>query len=121
MCKKIFIIFLISSSVFAQDDLYNSLNHSNYEPSYFGMIMGLVVVIGLVYLTGIIYKKMTKIKLDDTTDDKFAINIVSSASLGQNKSLYVVKINNKLSLIAATNEKITHIKELEEDYESQNR
>ena len=118
MYKKLIVIMSMLSPVLAQDDLYESLQQSHHEPSYFGMFMGLVVVIGLVYLTGIIYKKLTRIKLDNTTDDRYAINILSSASLGQNKNLFVIKIENKLSLIGVTNEQIVHIKELGGDYEN---
>ena len=116
--RYILILAIIAQMAVAQDDLYSSLNHSSYEPSYFAMVLGLAVVIGLVYLTAILYKKLTKIKLDDVTDDKFAIQILSSTSLGQNKNLYVIKVDSSYSLIGATNSTITHIKDLGGNYEN---
>ncbi len=112
--KKIYIISALTSWVFAQDDLYSSLNHSSYEPGYFGMFFGLIFVIALIYLTGFAYQKLTKIKFDNTTTDKYAIKVISSASLGQNKNLYVVKIENNVSLIGVTNSEIVQIKDLGE-------
>ena len=108
------ILIFFSSLAYAEEDLYSSLNHTSYEPSYFGMLLGLILVIGLIYLTGIVYQKLTKIKFDNSTNDKYAIRIVSSASLGQNKNLYVIKIDNKVSLIGVTNSEISQIKDLGE-------
>ncbi len=114
---KILIGLLLFSKVYAQDELSKSLSSSQYEPSYFGMIFGLFLVIGLIYLTGILYKKLSKIKLSDESDDKYDIQIVSSTSLGQNKNLFVVKIKSKCCLLGATQNNITLIKDLGEDNE----
>ena len=122
MKKAVILYFLLISASFAQDEeLSKALNNSNYEPSYIGMLFGLFLVIALVYLTGFIYKKLTKIKLESSGDDKYSIQVVTSTALGQNKNLFVVKVNNSYSLIGATQNNITYIKDLGEDNENQNR
>lgn len=118
--KRLAIVsFLLMSASWAQDEeLSKALSHSTYEPSYLGMLFGLFTVIALVYITGIIYKKLTKIKLSDNSEDKYNIQIVNSTSLGQNKNLFVIKVNSKYSLIGATQNNITYIKDLGEDNEN---
>jgi len=117
--KAVLALMLLFSTALADEEFYNSLNHTSYEPNYFGMLFGLIVVIALIYVTAILYKKMTKIKLDNTSSDsKYDIRVISSASLGQNKNLYVIKTGLTYSLIGATNDKITHIKELGSDDEN---
>ena len=106
---------LISASYAQDEELSKALSHSNYEPSYFGMLFGLFIVIALVYVTGILYKKLTKIRLSSDSDDEFNIQVVTSTSLGQNKNLFVVKVKDKYSLIGATQNNITYIKDLGED------
>ncbi|MBQ8475454.1 FliO/MopB family protein [bacterium] len=109
-------LFLLFQTALAQsDEIENVLNQTNYEPGYFGMIFGLFTVIVLIYLTGFLYKKLTKIKFDNTDDEKYKVEIVSSTPLGQNKNLYVIKVNSKYSLIGASQNAITYLKDIEED------
>ena len=115
---RILIGLLLFSKVYAEEELSKALASSHYEPSYFGMIFGLFLVIGLIYLTGILYKKLSKIKLSDESDDKYNIQIITSTALGQNKNLFVVKINSKYCLLGATQNSITLIKDLGEDDEN---
>jgi flagellar biosynthetic protein FliO len=100
------------------EDLSNILNTGGYEPNYFSMLFGLVVVIGLIYLTAILYKKLTKIKIDNSQNEEHKIEIISSTSLGQNKNLYVIKVDSTYSLIGATQNNITHIKDIGEANEN---
>ncbi len=106
-------IFFVSSCAFAQDDLADSLASKNVEPNYFGMLLGLFLVVGLVYLTAFIYQKMLKIKFDDNNIKTKAPKVVATTPLGQNKSLHIVKINDEYILLGATQNSITYIKDID--------
>lgn len=116
--KKLLLPFLLSSSVLAEtSELYSNSNEikevlaSNpYEPNYFSMLFGLFVVVGLIYLTGFIYQKL--LKINPVSSSNQAIEVVTTKSLGQNKNLYVIKVNNEYSLIGTTQTSITFLKEL---------
>ena len=114
--KKILPLFLVLNSVaFAdtnQEEIKEVLAQNHYEPNYFSMILGLFVVVGLIYLTGFLYQKLLKIKLQDANLDSLKPQIVSSVQLGQNKNLYVIKIKDEYSLIGASANNISLIKEL---------
>ena len=88
-----------------------------YEPNYFSLFLGLFFVIGLVYLTGIVYQKLTKVKLSQQENELNKIQIVSTTSLGQNKALHVIKINDEYSLIGATQNNITFLKDIKQNIE----
>ena len=77
--------------------------------------MGLFFVIGLVYLTGIVYQKLTKVKLNQENNEQNKIQIVTTTSLGQNKTLHVIKINNEYSLIGATQNNISFLKDIKQN------
>lgn len=114
---KNFYIFLIliNCVCYADEELSQVLNQNTYQPNYFSMLFGLLFVVALIYLTGIIYKKMTKIKIGDDREEEHAIELISSASLGQNKNLYVIKTDNKYSLIGATQNNISFLRDLDEE------
>ena len=117
MARFIISLMFLFSSAFADEQLYSSMNHSNYEPSYISMFFGLIIVICLIYITGILYTRLTKIKLTDSSEDRYAIRVISTTSLGPNKNLYVVKYNTNVSLIASTKDDIVYLKDLGEDYQ----
>lgn len=113
---------LIACASFAASELYNqneeikeALNSNMYEPNYFSLFFGLFVVIFLVYLTSYVYQKLIKVKLTPEEKDIYDIEILSTTSLGQNKSLHVIKTNGKCCLIGATQNNITFIKDIEEN------
>lgn len=97
------------------EEIKEALGNNIYEPNYFTMLFGLIIVIGLVYVTGFLYQKLTHVKIDDTDSDKFKPEIVSSVSLGQNKNLHVVKITGEYILIGSTQNNITFLKNLNEN------
>ena len=80
--------------------------------------MSLALVIGLIYLSAYIYKKLTNVtskKINNTKDDvinKNKLNIISSLALGSNKSLYVVEVSGKTLLLGVCENNISLIKEL---------
>lgn len=80
--------------------------------------MSLALVIGLIYLSAYIYKKLTNSvskKINNTKEDvinKNKLNIISSLPLGSNKSLYVVEVRGKTLLLGVCENNISLIKEL---------
>ena len=120
MKKILFLTILLSLKSFANEEIMTkseevaqALNANSYEPNYFTMILGLFVVVGLIYLTGFFYQKLTKVNLKY---NDFYINkaqIVSTTSLGQGRNLHVVKFGKDAMLIGATQNNITFIKDVE--------
>lgn len=83
--------------------------------------LSLALVIGLIYLSAYIYRKLTNVtskKINNTKDeliDKNKLNIISSLPLGSNKSLCIVEINGKTLLLGVCEQNISLIKELSPD------
>ncbi|MBQ2984010.1 MAG: flagellar biosynthetic protein FliO [Candidatus Gastranaerophilales bacterium] len=126
MKKILFCLSIISTAALANSELYQGSeeikevlkqNNSMYEPNYFSLFLGLFFVIGLVYLTGIVYQKLTKVKLSQQENELNKIQIVSTTSLGQNKALHVIKINDEYSLIGATQNNISFLKDIKQNIE----
>ena len=121
MKKVLFLLNILTLKSFAVSELYNNneeinevLNSNPFEPNYFIMLLGLFFVIGLVYLTGFVYQKLTKVKISDVEVDKYKPEIISTTSLGQNKQIHVVKVMNDYILIGSTQNNISFLKNLEE-------
>ena len=111
---------LLMTASFAASELYaeneeikQALNNNMYEPNYFSLFFGLFVVISLVYITSYVYQKLIKVKINQDDTDIYKIDILSTTSLGQNKSLHIIKANGKCMLIGATQNNITFIKDIE--------
>ncbi len=112
---------LLMTASFAASELYaeneeikQALNNNMYEPNYFSLFFGLFVVISLVYITSYVYQKLIKVKINQDDTDIYKIDILSTTSLGQNKSLHIIKANGKCMLIGATQNNITFIKDIED-------
>lgn len=117
MKKILLIIFCLQNVVFAASDIYKqneqieNLTKDMYEPNIFSMLFGLAVVIGLIYLTSYIYQKLVKIKLNNDVDEEInKMQIVNSLSLGQQKSLHIVKFNDEYSMISVCQNNINFLK-----------
>jgi len=80
-------------------------------------LISLAIVIGLIYLTAFIYKRLsrfnaTKFSKENKPDlNKF--KLVSSQPLGANKTLHVVEINGKYLVLGSTANSINLIKEFD--------
>ncbi len=123
--KKFFVIFCIflnTLSAFAMDSPYSSqefqevLKHDTYEPNYFTLIFGLIIVICLIYFTGYFYQKLigvnSKINKKAGIDNNFdKVKIISSTPLGQGKCIYIVEIRGKHLVLGATDNQINLLKE----------
>lgn len=117
MKKILLTIFCLQNVVFAASDMYKqneqieNLTKDMYEPNIFSMLFGLAVVIGLIYLTSYIYQKLVKIKLNNDADEEInKMQIVNSLSLGQQKSLHIVKFNDEYSMISVCQNNINFLK-----------
>ena len=118
--RKIFLISLmLSFRVFADELLSKDeqvtqvLAKNTYEPNYFSMILGLFVVILLIYLTGYLYQRLTKVNLKH---EQLFINkpqVISTTTIGQGRNLHVVKIGDSACLIGSTQNQITFLKDVE--------
>ena len=121
MKKILFILNLMFLKCYGASELYQNseelkevLNTNMFAPSYPKMFLGLAFVIGLIYLTGIFYKRLTGVKLSNIEADKYKPEIISTTALGQNKNIHVIKVMNEYLLIGSTANSITFLKELEE-------
>ena len=81
-------------------------------------VISLLIVIGMIYLTAWLYKKLNKFNSQKFTKDvvqskinKFSI--VSSQTMGANKNLYVVEINGKYLVLGVTQSNINLLKEFD--------
>lgn len=118
MKKILFLVLINFQFAFAQealqeDTIKSSLGTNSWEPNYFGMLLGLVLVIALVYITAFFYQKLVKINVNQDSANYNTPKIVSTTPLGQNKNLHIVKINDEYILIGSTQNAITYIKDLE--------
>ena len=118
------IVFLNSIATFAMDSPYSSsefqevLKYDNYEPNYFTLIFGLIIVICLIYFTGYFYQKLigvnSKLNKNANGDDDFnKVKIISTTPLGQGKNIFVVEIKNKHLVLGATENQINLLKEFD--------
>ena len=114
---------ILTLSCYAASDLYseneeikNALSQNMYEPNYLSLFLGLFLVVGLIYLTGYIYQKLTKVKMNSVDDLLNKPEIISTTPLGQGKNIHVVKINDEYILIGATQNSINFLKNLDKDY-----
>ncbi len=90
-----------------------------FESSVLRSIISLIIVIGLIYLTAFVYKRLNKFNAKLAGDkNKAQLNkfkIISSQSLGANKNLHVVEINGKYLVLGSTANNITLIKEFDKN------
>ena len=109
--------FCLTDSV--SPELQQSLKTHTNEPNFMTIIFALVVVISLIYLTGLIYSKLNivgakTVQAQLKNYDLSKVIVISTTQLGQNKNLHVIELNGKRYLIGATLNSINLIKELEE-------
>ncbi len=119
-------IFNVGLHSFAADSDYindapleSLLSHGTvHEGGILRSVVSLAIVIGLIYLTAWIYKNLNKFntqKFSQNTNEaelnKF--KLVSTQSLGTNKSLNVVEINNKYLVLGVTQSNISLLREFD--------
>lgn len=100
-------------------DLEHSLKSTANEPNFMTIIFALIVVISLIYITGLIYSKLNIVGAKTVQEqlrnyDLSKVIVVSTTQLGQGKNLHVIELNHKRYLIGATQNSINLLKELGE-------
>ena len=97
------------------------LSHGTlHEAGLLRPIISLAIVIGLIYLTAFVYRRLSKFNTSRLSDNlkKVALNkfkIISSQPLGANKMLHVVEINGKYLVLGSTANSINLIKEFDKN------
>ena len=94
-------------------EVSNILAQNSYEPNYFGMVLGLFLVIGMIYITGFLYQKLTKANTFNQNSYINKAQVISTTSIGQGRNLHVVKIGQSACLIGSTQNNITFLKDIE--------
>lgn len=127
MKKYLFLIFT-AFIIFIQEaysvtetispELEQSLKVHSNEPSVSSILFALMVVILLIYATGIIYSKLNIVGAKTIRDqlknyDLSKVVVLSTTQLGPNKNLHIIELGGKKYLIGATPNSINLIKELD--------
>ena len=107
-----------SVSTVANDTVAPALCQSvGNEPSLLSMVFSLIFVVLLIYITGIIYAKLNKLgfktlkkQMGEGCPSK--VSVISTTTLGSNKSLHVVELDGKRMLIGSSSNSINLIKDL---------
>jgi flagellar biogenesis protein FliO len=102
-------------------DLTTGKKESYAGPSFFNLITSLSIVIVLIFITGWIYSKLSRISAENLFSGKLGqlsnntFKIISTVQLGPNKTLHLIEINNKQLIIGCTQDKINLITEMNKD------
>ena len=88
-----------------------------HEPNILSVVFSLIIVVILIYITGIIYARLNKLGFNTLRNQqggfaKCHANVISTTQLGNNKSLHVVELDGKRMLIGASAGAIQLIKDL---------
>lgn len=88
-----------------------------HEPNIVSVIFSLLIVVVLIYVTGIIYAKLNRIGVGTIRKQhgefsKSQVAVISTTPLGNNKTLHVVELDGKRMLIGASAGAIQLIKDL---------
>ena len=109
----------VASAVSGAADASNIVGSQSigHEPSLISVFLSLAFVVLLIYLTGILYAKLTKagfkaMKKQQGDLAKYQVSVVSTTQLGNNKTLHVVELDGKKMLIGASSSAIQLIKDL---------
>lgn len=100
-------------------ELEHSLKNHSHEPGFGTIVFALIVVISLIYITGLIYSKLNIVGAKTVQEqlrnyDLNKATVISTTQLGQGKNLHVIELNNQRYLIGVTLNSISLIKELGE-------
>ena len=107
-----------SVSTTTQEAVSDNITQSvGQEPSLISVVFSLLIVILLIYATGIIYAKLNKVGLKAMKkhaggSDDSRISVISTTPLGSNKSLHIVELDGKRMLLGASSNSIDLIKDL---------
>ncbi len=93
------------------------------EPNLISVIFSLLIVVLLIYITGIIYTKLNRVGIKTLRKQqgdlaRSQVSVISTTQLGSNKTLHVVELDGKRMLIGASSSAIQLIKDLGSNSES---
>ena len=88
-----------------------------HEPSIVSVLFSLLIVVLLIYVTGILYSKLNNVgyktmKRQQGELAKTQVSVLSTTQLGNNKTLHVVELDGKRMLIGASSGAMQLIKDL---------
>lgn len=89
-------------------------------PSLLNLVVSMVVVIGLIYVTGWIYAKLNVVnreklaKLDKNAESQ-KFTVLQTMPLGQQRHIYSIEMNGKILLVGSTPSHINLIKEFDKN------
>lgn len=88
-----------------------------HEPSILSVVFSLLIVVLLIYVTGILYSKLNNVgyktmKRQQGELAKTQVSVLSTTQLGNNKTLHVVELDGKRMLIGASSGAMQLIKDL---------
>ena len=126
--KKVFVTLLMllvsmdrAFAVNLPDAMKQSMAQDYSAPSILNLVLSLIFVIALIYITGWVYTKLNIVnrknlgKISDLNKDNTRFNVLQSMSLGQQRHLYSIEMNNKILLIGSTPSHISLIKEFNKE------
>lgn len=117
----IFVFLVTTGAAFAvnlPDAMKESMSHDYGIPSVMNLVLSMIFVIALIYITGWVYTKLNIVNRKNIgkiteSDDNMRFNIIQSMSLGQQRHIYSIEMNNKILLIGSTPSHINLIKEFD--------
>ena len=117
-----FFVFLATTgaafAVNLPDAMKQSMSHDYGIPSVMNLVLSMIFVIALIYITGWVYTKLNIVNRKNIgkiteSDNNMHFNVIQSMSLGQQRHIYSVEMNNKILLIGSTPSHINLIKEFD--------
>lgn len=90
-------------------------------PAMVNLVVSMIVVIGLIYVTGWIYAKLNVVnrsklsKISQIDKDSQRFTVLQSMPLGQQRHLYSIEMNGKILLVGSTPSHINLIKEFDKN------
>lgn len=117
----LFVFLATTGSAFAvnlPDAMKQSMSHDYGIPSVMNLVLSMIFVIALIYITGWVYTKLNIVNRKNIgkiteSDNNMRFNIIQSMSLGQQRHIYSIEMNNKILLIGSTPNHINLIKEFD--------
>ncbi|MBO5947309.1 flagellar biosynthetic protein FliO [bacterium] len=117
----LFCMFLNVAQAFASitipAGMKQTLKATADTPSLFNLVASLLIVIIMIYIVGWIYMKLSHINSKQLfRQQDLPLNkpkLISGITLGQNRNLHVVELNNKYLVLGVTPNSINLIKEFD--------
>ena len=112
------VLVLFPYSIYAQDttSVKPLQPEINYDPGIAGvifkLILSLAIIIGLIYLTVFLLKKLGNRSLPNSDN---MIKVVAKSYLTPKQSLYIVKLGSSYSVLGVGEGAVSHIKDLSSD------